>query len=176
MAILAPLAALALAALAPPAGAAGVERLIAPVSACPGQTDPRASLAARERAMRCLTNFARRGRGLDPMAASPALDRAARHKSADILRCDSFSHEACGRPFTHWMQRFADCDGAAENIAWGSGGLGDARSIFRSWMRSSGHRQNILGPYGEIGIGLAVGRFEGQAGAQVWTQNFGDDC
>ena len=37
------------------------------------------------------------------------------------------------------------------------------RSIFRSWMHSPGHRENILGPYEEIGIGLRIGRLEGNA-------------
>ena len=158
------------------ADASGAARLIAPVSACTGQTDPGAPNAAQVRAMRCLTNFARRGRGLPVLAAAPVLDRAATQKSADILRCDEFSHEACGRPFTYWLERFGylrDCGGAGENIAWGNGELGSPRKIFGAWMRSPGHRENILGSFEQIGIGLRVGRFEGVAGAHVWTQNFG---
>jgi uncharacterized protein YkwD len=168
------LAALAAVAPAPPAGAAKPERLIAPASACPGQTKPSASIATQVRAMRCLTNFARRGRGLPVFSASVLLDRAAAHKSADILRCDSFSHEACGHPFTYWMERlgYPSC-AAGENIAWGSGRLGSPRSIFRSWMRSPGHRENILAPFEQIGVGLRIGHLEGTSGAHVWTQDFG---
>jgi uncharacterized protein YkwD len=62
-----------------------------------------------------------------------------------------------------------------ENIAWG-GRLGGVRSIFRLWMHSPGHRENILGPYDEIGIGLRVGYLEGNGGAHVWTQDFGAPC
>jgi uncharacterized protein YkwD len=162
------------AALLAPAAAVDPQRLVAPASACPGQTNPSAAAATQERAMRCLTNFARRGRGLGPLGASAVLARAAGHKSADILRCNDFSHEACGRPFAYWIELlgYPDC-GAGENIAWGSGRLGSVRSIFRSWMRSPGHRENILGAYDEIGIGLRVGRLEGFSGAHVWTQNFG---
>jgi uncharacterized protein YkwD len=164
---------------AAPAGAAVPERLIASASTCPGQTDPSAPVATQVRAMRCLANFARRGRGLPAFSASALLDRAAAHKSADILRCGEFSHEACGRPFTYWMEHlgYPDCAGTGENIAWGSGRLGSAGSIFRSWMRSAGHRENILGAYEEIGIGLRAGSLEGYAGAHVWTQDFGSrDC
>ena len=128
--------------------------------------------------MRCLVNFARQGRGLPPYAPSALLNRAAAHKSADILSCGEFSHEACGRPFSYWMEKlgYPACS-AGENIAWGSGRLGSPRSIFRSWMRSQGHRENILGPFEEIGIGLRVGSLEGYSGAHVWTQNFGSrDC
>jgi uncharacterized protein YkwD len=162
---------------APVAVAAGPERLLAPASVCPHQTAPGAAAALQVRAMRCLTNRARAGRGLPTLAAAPPLDRAAGHKSADILRCDSFSHEACGREFTHWIERsgYRGC-ALAENIAWGNGRLGSVRSIFRSWMRSPGHRENILGPYEEIGIGLRIGRLEGHGGAYVWTQNFGTPC
>lgn len=159
------------------AGAAGLERLIAPASACPNQSDPSAPAGVQVRAMQCLTSFARRGQGLPVLGGSAALDRAAGHKSADILRCDEFSHEACGREFTYWIERsgYRGCS-LAENIAWGNGGLGSARSIFSSWMRSPGHRENILGPYGEIGIGLRIGGFDGSAAAHVWTQDFGARC
>ena len=170
---------LAIAVPVQPAVAGGLEQLIAPASACPGQSDPGAPLVAQERAMRCLTDFARQGRGLPGMTASVSLQRAARHKSADILRCDSFSHEACGREFTYWMERFGylgGCASAGENIAWGTGALGSVRSIFRAWMRSPGHRENILGPFEEIGIGLRLGELEGSSGAHVWTQDFGSKC
>jgi uncharacterized protein YkwD len=159
------------------APAAGPQRLFASPSACPHQTDPGAAAAVQVRAMRCLTNFARAGRGLPALSAAPPLDRAAGRKSAAILRCRDFSHEACGREFTHWIKHtgYRGC-ALAENIAWGTGRLGSVRSVFRSWMRSSGHRENILGPYEEIGIGLRVGRLEGHGGAHVWTQNFGAPC
>jgi uncharacterized protein YkwD len=182
------LAALAVASPATPPAAAASERkqlpgpgqrssLIAPASACPNQGDPGARPAAQVKAMRCLVNFARAGRGLAPLAASAPLNGAAGRKSADILRCDEFSHEACGREFTYWVERSgyrARC--LAENIAWGSGPLGSPRSIFANWMRSPGHRENILGPYRDIGIGLRVGGLEGYAGAHVWTQAFGGNC
>jgi uncharacterized protein YkwD len=172
--------ALASALTAAAVGASGSERLLAPASACPGQSDPAAPSALQVRAMRCLTNFARRGRGLPALAAAPVLDRAAAHKSADILHCDEFSHEACGRPFTYWMERFGylrNCGGAGENIAWGNGELGSPRRIFDAWMHSSGHRENILGDFEQIGIGLRVGSLEGVGGAHVWTQDFGShDC
>jgi uncharacterized protein YkwD len=150
---------------------------VRPAPTCPGQNDDAGPAAIQERAMRCLVNRARRNRGLGAIHRSIALDRAAAHKSADILRCDSFSHEACGREFTYWMRHFGYLQGgcwqAAENIAWGSGGLGSARSIFRAWMRSPGHRANILGPYTDIGIGLEIGELEGHVGAHVWTEEFG---
>jgi uncharacterized protein YkwD len=142
--------------------------------ACHGQNDGRASADAQERVMLCLVNHARSARGLPLLTASQTLTKAADHKSRDIFRCDEFSHEACGREFTYWMTHFGyrGCS-EGENIAWGSGGLGTPGSIFRAWMHSQGHRENILGAYADTGIGLQSGKLEGYGGAHVWTQEFG---
>jgi uncharacterized protein YkwD len=167
------LAALALAAL--PAAASADPGPSA--SDCPTGAALDAPTPVQEQAMLCLTNRARRDRGLGELTAEDSLPRAAGRKSADVLRCDEFSHEACGRPFTYWIERFG-YEGCAEgeNIAWGNGGLGGVRAIFRAWMRSPGHRENILGAYQQIGIGLRVGTLEGNSGAHVWTQDFGAHC
>jgi uncharacterized protein YkwD len=160
----------ALAAGGPGAGSA--------TAACRGQGDAAAPASAQEKAMLCLVNQARRQRGLAPFAAPTSLARAAGRKSGDILRCDEFSHEACGREFTYWIEvsgyRFCS---AGENIAYGGGSYATPRSIFSLWMHSSGHRRNILGAFEDIGIGLQVGTLEGESGTHVWTQEFGSrDC
>jgi uncharacterized protein YkwD len=174
------LAALAGAALVPAAGAAGLSRLIAPASACPNQVDRDASAAVQERAMRCMTDFARRRAGMGRLADARALDRSALDKSSDILRCDSFSHFACGRKFTYWMQRVrylpAPCWRVGENLAWGSGEYDSVRSIFSAWIHSPEHRANILGHYTQVGTGLRVGDLDGNQGVHVWTQHFGSHC
>jgi uncharacterized protein YkwD len=75
------------------------------------------------------------------------------------------------------MRRFGylhgSCFGVAENIAWGTGPFATVRAIFRGWLHSSGHRENILGPYTQLGLGLRVGNLEGNPGAHIWTQEFG---
>ena len=43
-------------------------------------------------------------------------------------------------------------------------------------MPSTGHRENILGRYRQIGIALRVGGLEGVPGAHVWTQDFAALC
>ena len=170
---------LALAALTfvPEAGAgvfAGTE--VAPAETCPNQTDPGLAAGEQVEVMLCMTNYARFANGLRPLAGSAKLGRAAEQKSADIVACDEFSHEACGRPFTFWDQRYGylkGCWKAAENIAWGTGSYSTVRSIFSAWLESPEHHANILGPYREIGIGLQVGEIEGHDDAAIWTQDFG---
>jgi uncharacterized protein YkwD len=165
------------------AGSAQARRLsvlVAPTSICPNQTDLGDSPAVQEQAMRCMTDFARQKSGLGRLGNATDLDRSAIRKTDDIIRCDSFSHYACGRQFTYWMQRSgylaARCWRAGENIAWGTGSYGDVRSIFVAWLHSPDHRANLLGPYSMIGIALSVGNLEGHRGAHVWTQDFGSHC
>jgi len=160
---------------APSAGAS----LIAPAAACPDQTGA-ASPAAQEQAMRCMTDFARSRAGLGELADSPQLDLSAEDKGADVLRCDSFSHTACGREFTYWIQQAGylseACWHVGENLAWGIGAYGTVRSIFRAWMRSPEHRRNILGDYEALGLNRQLGELEGQADTVVWTAHFGSHC
>lgn len=153
---------------------AGFLALPSAAQACHGQKDSRAPFEAQEQTMFCLVNHARAGHGLPPLTALLSLVKAADHKSRDILRCGVFSHEACEREFTYWMTHFGyrGCS-EGENIAWGSGGLGTPVSIFRAWMKSQGHRENILGDYEDTGIGLQTGKLEDFPGAHVWTQEFG---
>jgi uncharacterized protein YkwD len=141
---------------------------------CPGQGNASASSAAQEQTMLCLVNHARQARGLAPLQTPRSLTKAADHKSGDVIRCDEFSHEACGREFTYWMSHFgySGCR-EGENLAWGSGPYATPISIFRMWMHSPGHRENILGPYEDTGLGLRVGTLEGHGGAHVWTEEFG---
>ena len=163
-------------AIAPSAGAS----LVAPSAACPNQTSSTASPATQEQAMRCLTDFARTHAGLSALADSSQLDLSAEDKGADVLRCDSFSHTACGREFTYWMREAGymseACWRVGENLAWGVGSYGTVRSIFRAWLRSPEHRQNILGDYEAMGISRQVGTLEGHPGTVVWTAHFGSHC
>ncbi len=158
-----------------------ISRLIAPASACPHQRDLSDPVAVQERAMRCMTNFARDRIGLGRLGADHRLKRSAAHKARDIVRCNSFSHSACGRAFTYWIRRAGYLSGgcwrAGENIAWGSGDLGTVRNIFEAWMHSSGHRHNILSAgYDGLGVGLEIGSLEGYSPASVWVQHFGERC
>jgi uncharacterized protein YkwD len=154
--------------------------LIAPIGLCPGQTDPDAAAAAQQEAMRCMVDFARRNAGLGALADSDELDHSADAKSADILRCDSFSHYACGRDFTFWIREVgyipAHCWRVAENLAWGSGPETSVRSLFSALIHSPEHRANILGRYSQLGVGLQVGNLDKRGGTHVWTQHFGEHC
>ena len=174
------LAVTSLAGLAVASSAVGAEgRLIAPTTACASQGLD-APAEAQESAMLCLTDYARAQSGQVDLSPTPELEQSAGDKGEDILRCDSFSHFACGREFTYWMRQTgyisSQCWRVGENLAWGTGGYGTVRSIFRAWMNSPDHRENILGNFTQIGISLRVGTLAGQPQTHVWAQHFGSHC
>jgi uncharacterized protein YkwD len=167
-------------ALAPAERTATASVLLAPTVACPGQNSLEAPQAVQEEAMRCMVNFARTATGLAELAPSTQLAISAPQKSADVLRCDEFSHFACGREFSYWIQQSGytgeSCWRAGENLAWGIDEHGSARAIFRAWMASPTHRGNLLGDYREIGIDVTRGELDGRARTSVWTAHLGSHC
>jgi uncharacterized protein YkwD len=154
--------------------------LIASATACPNQANPAASAEAQLQSMRCMTDFARTRSGLVGLDDSPQLDLSAEEKAADVLRCDSFSHTACDRDFTYWIQQSGylseSCWHVGENLAWGTSTYGSVRSIFQAWMRSPAHRHNILGEYSDLGLSLQAGELGGLDGVDVWAAHFGSHC
>ena len=157
------------------ASAAG---LVAPRGTCP---ETRRGAAAEEATMLCLTNYARVQAGEGPLEPAAALEDSASDKAEDILRCDTFSHFACGREFTYWIQASGymstECWHVGENLAWGTGEYGSVTSIFRAWLRSTEHRENLLdAAFTQVGIDRRVGSLEGEHGAHVWAQQFGSHC
>jgi uncharacterized protein YkwD len=147
---------------------------------CGGELGLGAPAPAQEATMLCLVNDARARFELPPMSQSPQLRESAVDKADDLLRCDEFSHTACGRPFYYWIDEngymSAPCWRVGENLAWGVEEDGTVGAIFRAWMRSPTHRANILGNFDETGIELRVGPLGGLSGVHLWTEHFGSHC
>jgi uncharacterized protein YkwD len=162
------------------AQARSLSALIAPTSVCANQQKRLDPAPMQVQAMRCMTNFARRHSGLRPLGNLAGLDGSAADKNHDILRCDDFSHYACGRKFPYWIQRSgylaAPCWRAGENIAWGTSDAATVRSIFKALVHSPEHLANILGRYSRMGIALKIGHLNRSGKAHVWTQDFGSHC
>ncbi|MCW2953287.1 MAG: hypothetical protein JWQ48_2457 [Conexibacter sp.] len=144
----------------------------------PGQLDRAA------RATLCLLDQERARHGLRPLRANPRLAAAAGGHSADMVRRHYFSHTAPGNlSFATRIVRTRYVRGArgwslGENIAWASGSGASPAAIVRMWMRSPGHRANVLAPgFREIGIGIAHGvpstGGAGGGGGATYTTDFG---
>jgi uncharacterized protein YkwD len=157
------------------AQASGYDHLLASEAACPRQGDVSLDAAAQEQVMACMVNFARRQSGRPALTTDARLQDAADRKAQDIVRCQQFSHTACGRDFAFHIRAVGyPMVAAGENIAWGSGRYGTVRSRMSGWLNSEGHRANLLGAqFTDQGIALVKATFLGRPGAQVWVNQFG---
>jgi uncharacterized protein YkwD len=118
-----------------------------------------------------LVNVERSTNGCDPVSADTTLAGVARAHSRDMAEKGYFDHDSPdGRdPFQRMRDAGYRYSWAAENIA---AGQSTAASVMSSWMKSAGHRANILNcKLTELGVGLWK-----DADSQYriyWTQDFG---
>ncbi|MGR6965993.1 CAP domain-containing protein [Geodermatophilus sp. URMC 61] len=143
-----------------PAAEAEAEAAPAPGAAVPA--DPTA-----EAAVLALVNEARVDAGCGALTTDPALAAVARAHSADMRDRDYFSHTSPEglSPFDRAEQAGVDYS-RAENIAFGQS---DATAVMEAWLKSPGHRANILDcELTKLGVGVAEG-----PGGPWWTQLFG---
>lgn len=123
-------------------------------------------------------NAYRRERGLDDVALSPSLRRAALWKSEDRVRGGPGDHDDADRT---WDQRISDCGyhapaATGETLAAIQGEIPaeeEAAMVLRSWQESNAHDQILTDPtFRVIGLGRAH-----HAGSKrsFWTADFGSE-
>ena len=61
---------------------------------------------------------------------------------------------------------------AAENVAWGSGSNATVAVLHQALMNSQGHKDNILGDFTHIGVGVTI-KGSGTSKEMYVTENFG---
>jgi len=129
----------------------------------------------------CLVNRERHAHGLASLRSDERLATAARRHSRDMVAKGYFSHDSrSGASFrdriarTGWMKHRRSWS-VGENLAWGAGSLSTPRSIVSAWMKSPGHRRNVLDrDFRVVGIGVAPGAPVSRApGAATVTADFG---
>jgi len=174
------LAALACAFLIVPADASASgswDSLLAPESACPGQSDPSLSDTAQEQTMVCMHRWARAQQGISGLRVSKQLRASSARKARDIRRCQDFSHDACGRDAFYWFKRVGflrGSFGAGENLELGNGEAATVRGAMSAWLNSDEHRSVLLTPnFDDVGISLVSGQFKGYSGVAIWVAHFG---
>lgn len=129
----------------------------------PTRSDER--IGAYEQQVIHLINEIRRDNGLSTLAVDPDLCQVARIKSRDMHDLGYFDHTSptYGTPFEMLLAFGIPYRAAGENIAYG---YRTPQAVVNGWMRSAGHRENILsGKYTRIGVGYYD---EGS----YWTQLF----
>lgn len=111
------------------------------------------------------TNAYRAQYGLAPLKVDAKVQATAQAKATDMAKNRYFSHTSAslGSPFDQMKSAGIKYRRAAENIAMGQR---SAQEVVDAWMKSPGHRANILDKnLTHIGIGYdAAGRY--------WVQQF----
>lgn len=114
-----------------------------------------------------LHNAARAKEGVPALKLDPKLTEAAQKYADYLAKSGKKGHLADGNPGTRIKDTGYRAMAFAENMAKGEK---SPEAAFKGWMRSDGHRKNILNKaYHAVGFGYA----KGPAGGIVWIADFG---
>ena len=132
------------------------------------------NLSAIEAATLCLVNAERRARDRPALGDNSQLAEAAERKSRHMVDESYFAHVGPDdRNVVDWARdsgyvpERGDFE-VGENLGWASERGATPETIVLGWMRSPGHRRNLLGErFRDSGIGVVLGapRPEGGGGA-----------
>lgn len=139
----------------------------------PGSLSSDASLglsnqARYQRHILSLTNRLRARAGARPVRLHAGLSDVARRHNRDVARMGELSHVSSdGRTLTErLLEQGYDFRYASENLARGQR---DCNWVMNSWMKSPGHRRNVLNDR-VVEMGLSVRVWNGR---MYWCQVFG---
>jgi uncharacterized protein YkwD len=132
----------------------------------------------------CLINRDRTKRGMTALHTNRTLQASARAYARDMVRRSFFDHTSpSGETLTERIRQDTRYLAGAlrweigENLAWGTGSRATPAQIVAGWMRSPGHRANILhASFREMGLGIAVGTpvdAAAASGAATYANQFG---
>ncbi len=135
----------------------------APARGCSGAGQPIAKLSREKerRTIACLVNKERKGMG--DLRSNRKLDRAARRHTYYMGRQNCFSHQCPGEPSVYDRIRNSGYFSGASSYSYGevialSRGRTTARDVVRRFMRSPGHRAQLLSRgYEHLGVALDGG-------------------
>lgn len=113
-------------------------------------------------------NQYRQSLNLPPLSLNAQISQQAQNHSQNMAQQEvKFSH----RGFDSRLEAIKDqisYRSAAENVASNQGYDNPAERAVKGWIKSEGHRQNMIGDYNLTGIGVA----QNQQGAYYFTQIF----
>lgn len=119
-----------------------------------------------------LVNSAREEAGLDPLELDPTLCGAAQVRAEECVGSFSHTRPNGDRYKTAITEAGLSANYTGENIATGHTG---AKQVVDAWMKSEGHRANILNEhYTKLGVGFEANtgnRYRGYAWAQLFMSD-----
>lgn len=151
-------------------------------AACKGADKPGYSIAGKtaRKATLCLINKQRAKHGMKKLKEDSGQRKAAKKHTRRMLKKGCFSHICPGegdlvQRITATSYLPCNCSwGIGENIAYGFGSKSSPKTILKAWMKSPGHRDNILNrSFEHIGIGVKPGVPTGGGKGATYTTTFG---
>jgi uncharacterized protein YkwD len=131
---------------------------------CPGadQLPLLSTTASAKAATLCLLNEERAANGIAPLRSQPTLEAAATSYAQSMVDQRFFAHvNPSGQTIDERLASYITGTRSytiGENLAWGQSVLGTPVATVNAWMRSPGHRENILNAdFEEIGVGIVPG-------------------
>jgi uncharacterized protein YkwD len=126
----------------------------------------------------CVLNAERAKHGLTALTRNPLLELSSQRHSDDMALRNYFEHDTPEGVDSHTRMNVAGYlrPWTGENLYWGTGPKSTPVGAIEGWMKSPGHRANILRPeYSEVGVGIAYDAPERSVTdhAAVYTTNFG---
>ncbi len=101
-------------------------------------------------------NKFRKSKGLSALTLNETLSAEARgHSRSMASGRTAFGHDGFESRIDDISKKLGRVSAAAENVAYGNL---DAEGVVNGWIKSPGHRKNMLGNFNLIGIGTAPGR------------------
>ncbi|MRG43998.1 CAP domain-containing protein [Chitinophaga sp. SYP-B3965] len=101
-------------------------------------------------------NKFRKSKGLAPLSLSETLSVEARGHSKSMANGRTgFGHDGFEQRIDGISKKLGRVSAAAENVAYGNL---SAEAVVDGWIKSPGHRKNMLGDFNLIGIGTAKGK------------------
>ena len=139
-----------------------------PKKADPPKEKAEFKLTDDEQAVLDATNAERKKEKLEPLTADPKLTEAARAHAANMAKLSKLDHTLDEKTFEDRVKATGyKYRALGENIAWNQPAPKD---VVESWMKSEGHRKNILNAeYTQIGVAVA----KNDKGEPYWVQVFG---
>ncbi len=148
--------------------------------AAPGPTNAWSSgeySSSSEKSLVAMTNQSRAASGLKALKVDSTLTSIARSRSKDMIVRGYFSHNIppSGKTVFSILDSKNYCYAVAgENIGWNDYPDGSAtKTIHQMFMKSAGHRSNILGKRWDV---IGIGAYKGPTGKKMWTVLFADKC
>ena len=155
---------LALAVVLAPAAVGAATMIATPAEAAPAKT----SETVLQTEINRLINVQRTSHGCAALTVDAKLTAAARAHSAWMAGTGQFSHTGrSGSNFAARAKAAGYAKPSAENIAWG---YRSAAQVVDGWMKSPGHRTNILNCKSRT---VGLGAVYAANGTPYYTQDFG---